>query len=116
MKLQMFFYQNLVKNQNFRHKFTFPGFSQNFVFGEVVPLCVRGHVCINMEKKKKRISASLGLFDLQKLLNLVIKLLFILHGFSTMTSSVKILLFDLRGFKPWFQNSFETFETTSGGF
>ncbi len=40
-----------------------------------------------------------GLFDLRKLLNLVIKLLFVLHGFSTMTSSIKILLFDLPGFK-----------------
>ncbi len=58
---------------------------------------------------------SVGLFDLQKLLNLVIKLLFVLHGFSTMTSSIKILLFDLHGLKPQFQNSFETFETTSGG-
>ncbi len=25
------------------------------------------------------------------------------------------MLFDLPGFKPWFQNSFETFETTSRG-
>ncbi len=41
----------------------------------------------------------LGLFDLRKLLNLVIKLLFVLHGFSTMTSSITILLFDLPGFK-----------------
>ncbi len=32
-------------------------------------------------------------------LNLVIELLFVLHGFSTMTSSIKILLFDLHGFK-----------------
>ncbi len=40
-----------------------------------------------------------GLFDLQKLLNLVIKLLFVvLHGFSIMTSSIKIPLFDLPGF------------------
>ncbi len=45
----------------------------------------------------------------------MIKLLFVLYGFSAMTSSIKILLFDLPGFKPWFQNSFETFETTSGG-
>ncbi len=45
MKLRMFFYQNPVRTQykNFRPKFTFLGFSQNFVFGKVVPLCVRGH-------------------------------------------------------------------------
>ncbi len=48
MKLQMFFYQNPVKtqNKNFRPKFTFVGFSQNFVFGKVVPLHVRGHICL----------------------------------------------------------------------
>ncbi len=45
----------------------------------------------------------IGLFDLRKLLNLVIKLLFVLHGFSTMTSSIKILLFDLPGFNPGFK-------------
>ncbi len=81
----------------------------------------------------------LGLFDLRKLLNLVIKLLFVLHGFSTMTSSIKILetiepsdktavrftwVFNNDVINKntvvqftWFQNSFETFETTSrGGF
>ncbi len=54
MKLQMFFYQNLVKtqNQNFQHKFTFLGLSQNFVFSKMVPLSVRGHVCIDMKKKE----------------------------------------------------------------
>ncbi len=42
----MFFYQNPVKtqNQNFRLKFMFLGFSQNFVFVEVVPLRVRGNL------------------------------------------------------------------------
>ncbi len=45
----------------------------------------------------------LGLFNLRKLLNLVIKLLFVLHGFSTITSSIKILLFDLPGFNPGFK-------------
>ncbi len=45
----------------------------------------------------------IGLFDLRKLLNLVIKLLFVLHGFSTMTSSIKILPFDLPGFNPGFK-------------
>ncbi len=46
---------------------------------------------------------TVGLFDLQKLLNLVIKLLFILHGFSTMMSSIKIPLFDLSGFNLGFK-------------
>ncbi len=44
-----------------------------------------------------------GQFDLRKLLNLVIKPLFVLHGFSTMTPSIKILLFDLPGFNPYFK-------------
>ncbi len=44
-----------------------------------------------------------GLFDLPKLLNLVTNLLFVLHGFSTMTSVIKILLFDLPGFNPGFK-------------
>ncbi len=39
------------------------------------------------------------MFDLPKLLNVVTKLLFVLHGFSTMRSSIKILLFDLPGFE-----------------
>ncbi len=47
--------------------------------------------------------AIISLFDLPKLLNLVTKLLFVLHGFSTMTSSIKILLFDLPGFNPGFK-------------
>ncbi len=46
---------------------------------------------------------TIGLFDLPKLLNPVTKLLFVLHGFSTMTSSIKILLFDLPGFNPGFK-------------
>ncbi len=46
---------------------------------------------------------TIGLFDLWKLLNLVTKLLFVLHRFSTMTSSIKILLFDLPGFNPGFK-------------
>ncbi len=45
----------------------------------------------------------LGLFDLRKLLNLVTKLLFVLHRFSTMTSSIKILLSDVPGFNPGFK-------------
>ncbi len=65
--------------------------------------------------KLSRPHTTVGLFDLQKLLNLVIKLLFVLHGFSTATSSIKILLFDLPKFKPWFQNSFDIFETTYRG-
>ncbi len=36
-------------------------------------------------------------------MNLVIKLLFVLHGFSTMTPSIKILLFDLPGFNAGFK-------------
>ncbi len=48
-------------------------------------------------------SEAVGPFDLQKLLNLVIKLLFVLNGFSAMTSSIKILLFDLPGFNPGFK-------------
>ncbi len=46
---------------------------------------------------------TVGLFDLPKPLNLVTKLLFVLHGFSTITSSIKILLFDLPGFNLGFK-------------
>ncbi len=57
----------------------------------------------NKNTIKNILSAVIGLFDLPKLLNLVTKLLFILHGFSTMTSSIKILLLDLPGFNPGFK-------------
>ncbi len=33
-----------TQNQNFWPKFSYLGVSQNFVFGEVIPLCMRGHI------------------------------------------------------------------------
>ncbi len=41
------------------------------------------------KKTLKTILSAVGLFDLWKLLNLAIKLLFVLHGFSTTMSSIK---------------------------
>ncbi len=46
-KLQIFFFQNLpkVQNQNFWPKFTFRGFSQNFLFDEVHTFPRLTHIC-----------------------------------------------------------------------